>query len=339
MLSSGRERLHPKTHDCDAVVLKGPFMERSARWAIGLLLPILLSACTTAQGSATGTRPADERAALFLQLDKPVHFTAPDGTPVLVPSDDYLVEQTTDAQLRLVPSSGGSPLLLAAEQVTHDIDLSAPIPLLAFNDDARNVVLLMPNGTALDAAGSLSGLLTRGIVRPKRRYQLAYQLNPATGEITFGDGVTGQRLPTSQSNVSANYRAGAGALGNVGASTSAESELHLIQLQSLVSQRQQAIALASNVSAALNQGFRLEYNTDRPGNDYGQRATNSAEACRTICSADGNCQAFTFVKPPAGSSTGLCFLKRTVPTPVGNSCCISAKRKSTQDEMIGNIGK
>jgi hypothetical protein len=297
-----------------------------------LLLPFLLSACTTAQGSAPGARPDDASTALFIQFDKPVHFTA----PVLAPPDDYLVEQTTDAQLRLVPSTGRSPLIVAAEQVTHDIDLSAPIPLLlAFNDDSRNVVLLMPDGTALDAAGSLSGVQTRDIVRPRRHYQLAYYLDPATGLVRFGDGATGQRLPTSPSNISSSYRTGVGPLSRLNPSPS--SELTAIQIQQHLSDFQNAEALAGNVSKKLNEGFHLEHNTDRPGSDFGQRATSSAEACRTICSADGNCQAFTFVKPPAGASTGQCFLKRTVPTPVGNSCCISAKRKSTQEEIIGNI--
>jgi len=59
----------------------------------------------------------------------------------------------------------------------------------------------------------------------------------------------------------------------------------------------------------------LEYNTNRPGGDYGQRAILSAEACRTICSADGTCQAVTFVKPSPGTSMGPCYLTQTVPAP------------------------
>lgn len=310
------------------------------RGALSLLLPSLLFACTSIVKPAPPVSHEYGTAATSIQLDKPMHFTAPDGTPVLTVPDDYLVEPTTDMQLRLVPAKGGPPILVAADTVTHDIDLSSPIPLLlAFNDDARNVVLLMLDGTALDAAGSVSGVQTRDVVRPKRRYQLAYQLDLSTAQIQFGDGATGQRLPASQSSLSSNYRIGAGTVGHTSQSTSDDSEIQMIQLQSLVSQRQQAIALTTNVVAAQNERFHLEYNTDRPGSDYGQRSTNSAEACRTICSADGNCQAFTFVKPPSGSSTGQCYRKRSVPTPVGNTCCIFAKRKSAQEEIIGNIGK
>lgn len=113
----------------------------------------------------------------------------------------------------------------------------------------------------------------------------------------------------------------------------------MIDLQSMVSQRQLAVSLAQNIVAAQNEPFHLEYNMNRPGNDYGQRTTVSPEACRAICSADGVCQAFTFVKPPSGASAGQCYLKRTVPTQTGNPCCISAKRKSAAQELIGNIGR
>lgn len=302
------------------------------------LLSPLFTACAT-ESPLTAPPPTKAKAMpMLIRLDQPVHFTTPGGPPVLAAPDDYLVQPMADEQLRLVPQKGGSPLLLAADSVTHDIELSAPIPLLlAFNEDAHNLVLLMPDGTALDAAGSISGIQRRDVVRPKRRYQLAYQLNPATGQIQFGEGTTGQQPPGLQSSASSNYRRGAGALGNVGVSTSAESKLDMIQLQSLISQRQLAIQLATNISAAMNERFHLEYNTDRPGNDYGQRLTTSAETCRNICSSDGNCQTLTFVKPSSGTPAGLCSLKQTVPAPVGNACCTSAKRKSTQEEIIGNL--
>jgi hypothetical protein len=287
--------------------------------------------------TSTSPTPASNT---IIELDTVIHFAAPDGAPVLASPEAYLVEQTGEAQLRLVPDKGGSPLLVAAETTTHDLDLSSPFPLLlALNEGTRNVVLLRPDGTALDAAGSLSGVQSRDIVRQRRHYQLAYQLDPTTGQVKFGDGATGQRPPAGQSSVSANYRIGAGALGNVGAASSAGGELLMIQLQSLLSDRQQATALATNIAASQNERFHLEYNIDRPGADYGQRTTAGPEGCRTICLADGTCQAFTFVKPPAGASTGQCFLKQTVPTPVGDGCCISAKRKSAQEELIGNIGK
>jgi len=275
-----------------------------------------------------------------IELDRVVHFTAPDGAPVLAPPNAYLVEQTADKQLGLIPDNGGSPLIVAAATGTHDLEVSTPFPLiLALNEDMRNIVLLLPDGTALDAAGSLSGVQSRDIVQQRHHYHLAYQLDQANGQIRFGDGITGQRPLGSQSTVSSNMRVGAGAPGNAVTQASSEAELAMIDLQSVVSQRQQALELTTQIMAAQNEPFRLEYNSDRPGSDYAQRPTVTPEACRAVCSADGNCQAFTFVRPSSATSIGQCYLKRTVPTPVGNSCCISAKRKSAQQEIIGNIGK
>lgn len=309
-------------------------MTQMARWALSLLLPSLLWACTTGEKSTLPVSHEYSAAATFIQLDKPVHFTAPDGAPVLAAPDDYLVEQTAEAQLRLVPSRGGSPLLLAAEATTHDIDVSAPFPLLlALNQDTRNVVLLMPDGTALDAAGSLSGVQSREIVRQRRHYQLAYQLDPTTGQVKFGDGATGQRPLASQSSLSSNARVGGGKLGNLGS----EDRALNFELQNQLSQYNQAEALAKAVEKARNEQFRLEYDWDRPGSDYAQQAEPNPESCRAACADNGTCQAFTFVKSPAGSSTGQCFLKRTVPAAVANPCCISGKRQSTRDEITGNI--
>lgn len=302
-----------------------------------LLLMAVLAGCggqglTESPTSTQGTRPA-------FTLDTAIHFSRPDGAPQIIEPNDYRIEPTADSQLQLFPETGGQPILLAAVTTTHDIEISKPFPLLlALNEDARNLVLLFPDGTAIDAAGSLSGIQSRDLARPRRRYHLAYQLDQATGQVQFGDGVVGKRPSGGQSQVASNYRVGAGSMGNIGATTQS-SELAMIDLQSMVSQRQLAVSLAQNIAAAHNEPFHLEYNTNRPGSDYSQRTTVSPEACRAICSADGSCQAFTFVKPPAGASAGQCYLKRAVPAQIGNPCCVSAKRKSAQQELIGNIGR
>jgi len=305
---------------------------------LNVIFTLSLVACSVERPAPTPAGLSVERSPMVILIDKTTHFVAPDGMPVVVEPNEYRVEQTADAQLRLVPKQGGRPVLLAAEITTHDIEASKPFPLLlALNEDARNLVLLLPDGTALDAAGSLSGIQSRDLARPRRHYHLAYQLNQATGQITFGDGVAGQRPTGSQSQIASNYRVGAGAIASIGATPN--SELEMINLQSLVSQRQLAVSLAQNIAAAQNEPFHLEYNMNRPGNDYGQRTTVSPEACRAICSADGICQAFTFVKPLAGASAGQCYLKQAVPAQTANPCCISAKRKSSQEERVGNIGK
>lgn len=301
-------------------------------------LYLALSACATNVPPIQALEP--DRSQTTIQLDKTVHFSAPDGASVLATPNEYLVERTADEQLRLVPDKGGAPLIVTTDRGTHDLEVSAPFSLvLALNDDARTVVLLMPDGTALDATGSLSGVQTRDIVRPRRHYQLAYHVNPVTGQVQFGDGAADLRPPASPASLSSNYRAGAGSSGNPGVSSPGDSEVSMIQLQSVLSQRQVALALTTAITAAQSEHFRLEYDTNRLGGDYAQRTEMSPESCRAVCAGDGTCQAFTFVKPPPGVTNGQCYLKRTVPAPVGDRCCISAKQKNAQQELIGNIGR
>ena len=111
----------------------------------------------------------------------------------------------------------------------------------------------------------------------------------------------------------------------------------MINLQSLISQRQTAVQLTQAILAAQNERFRLEYNSNRPGHDYAQRLVQSGELCRTACAAEGICRAFTFVKPATAGTNGHCLLKQAVPSPVVAPCCISSKRKSAQEEIIGNV--
>ena len=322
-------------------------MPRRKAVGLGLAITLAIVGCATQEPQRPSHGLIDTAAIQStdisnetIELNTSIHFTAPDGTPMLVAPNEYLVEWITDRQLQLVPSNGGSPLIVAADTGTHDLDVSTPFPLIiALNDDARDLVLLMPDGTALDARGSLSGVQTRDTVSVRRHYQLAYQLDQATGQVQFGNGVTGQQPLPGQSTLATTYRQGDGTAGNVASPTSQNSELEMINLQSMVSQRQVAVSLAQNIFAAQNEPFHLEYNTNRPGSDYGQRATASPEACRAACSADNKCQAFTFVKPPAGASAGQCYLKQAVPIQSGNPCCISAKRKSAAQELIGNMGR
>jgi hypothetical protein len=195
------------------------------------------------------------------------------------------------------------------------------------NEDSRNVVWLNPDGTALDAVGSLSGIRSRSSVRARRHYQLVYQLDPATGRLTFGESATGQRPDMNPAQFPPGARMGAGNIG-------ADAHVSNIEIQSLLSNYNQAETLASNVLKKLDDEFRFENNRDRPGGDYAQQAQPSAVSCRAMCAGDGTCQAFTFVKPPAGAASGQCFLKRTVPAAVENPCCVSGRKTLRMQQKI-----
>lgn len=266
---------------------------------------------------------------LMVHLEQSLHFGGPNGKTVVVPLGAYLVEPLTQGTPRLVFWHEHGTVTLQATRTTHDQTVETPEACLIReddNEDIYHVVVFIPGGTALEAIGSVSGIQTRGNFRVTRHYQL----DPATGVVRFGDGQQGRRLPTSQPNVSAQYRDG---LGNQGG-----AELSMIELQSVISKRQTALALTTNLMNSLHGKFQLEEAIDRPGNDYVRHMGGSPEACRTRCAGDGNCQAFTFVKPNPGVAQGQCFLKRSDPQPVANPCCVSGTRSSTEQKIIRNIG-
>lgn len=79
------------------------------------------------------------------------------------------------------------------------------------------------------------------------------------------------------------------------------------------------------VEQASNRGGALEYDTDRPGQDYKNFNLPQArpELCQAECSSDSKCKSFTYVKPGVQGSSARCWLKSTVPAPVKSSCCVS----------------
>lgn len=164
--------------------IKRPFL------VSGLLLVAgALSACTPS-GQVTPTseggiesrsvekpqRPMNQAASpSTVTLDEPLHFTAPDGSDVEVPTGTYQVEPTGELRLRLSPASGGAPLLIQAQSTTHSETVESPVALTVVTDEnRRDLVLFMPNGTTLDAIGTLSGVRTRGgMMVPLAPQQLA----------------------------------------------------------------------------------------------------------------------------------------------------------------------
>lgn len=295
------------------------------------LIPVVTSGFSTRSANdPTGDSTKDQSLfPLIVQFDHPLHFDAPDGQIVVVPPGAYLVEPITQGESRLILWHEHGTVTLQADRTSHDQRVETPEAYLIReddNEDIQHVVVFIAGGTALEATGSVSGIQTRGDFRVTRHYQLY----PATGVVRFGDGQQGRRLPTGQPNISAQYREGLG---------SEESELDMIQLQSVIAQRQTALALTTNLINSLSGRFQLEEGIDRPGNDYARHMEDSPESCRTRCAGDGNCQTFTFVKPPTGVTVGQCFLKHPEPQPVANHCCVSGTRSSTQDKIIRNIGR
>ena len=72
----------------------------------------------------------------------------------------------------------------------------------------------------------------------------------------------------------------------------------------------------------------FEMDVDRPGQDIGSFDLPQPDPglCLAACQANGQCRAFTFVKPGIQGGQARCWLKSAVAPPVRSSCCISGQR-------------
>ena len=67
------------------------------------------------------------------------------------------------ARLRVMPATGREALLLQALAMQHQETIAEPVALsILGREDTYHVVLLLPDGQGLDAAGSYSAVRPRG---------------------------------------------------------------------------------------------------------------------------------------------------------------------------------
>jgi hypothetical protein len=69
----------------------------------------------------------------------------------------------------------------------------------------------------------------------------------------------------------------------------------------------------------------VEANVDRPGSDYRDFDLPAADAnaCRSACQAETQCQAWTYVNPGVQGASARCWLKNSVPDAFTSDCCTS----------------
>ena len=110
----------------------------------------------------------DEKSPANLRFERSIYFVDPDGGQVLAQPGLYAVTVTAEgSRLRLYPAGGAAPLTLATETMHHE-ETKPPFPLalILSEDDDVHVVLLLPEGKALDARGSYSGARPSGASGP-----------------------------------------------------------------------------------------------------------------------------------------------------------------------------
>ena len=81
----------------------------------------------------------------------------------------------------------------------------------------------------------------------------------------------------------------------------------------------------SGVKAAPTYQGTFEPNVNRPGKDYKNLGLQAADPqlCRQRCLADGQCRAWTYVKPGVQGPAPRCWLKNDVPLARIDVCCTS----------------
>ena len=126
---------------------------------------LLLVACATQAPIADSQTGMAEGLSTRIDLERPMHFTGPDGNPVGVPAGLYDVKAGGNTMLHLSPSHGGTPLAIVAapSPTPYRADQTEPLAVAipGEDEDTLHILLAQVDGAGLEAAGSYSGIQPR----------------------------------------------------------------------------------------------------------------------------------------------------------------------------------
>jgi len=127
-------------------------------------------------------------------LEKPVHFSSADGKPVVIPAGTYRVGYGGDSDLQLMAERTSDVITIHATPTVHNESVDS---LLAFSvpnePDEHHVILWLPGGMGLDAAGTYSGVQSRAA---RTLNQQAVQRYAQTARSSYlSDRMSGSPLP------------------------------------------------------------------------------------------------------------------------------------------------
>ena len=144
-------------------------MRKSERFfTLGLLVIATTILIGWSVSHAQDMEEAEARPAEFeplVELEKTIHFLTPSGEDVAVSPGAYSVEAADDALiLTLNQTEEVQPVTIKAEATTHTESIDTPEPLtIPEEEDQQVIMLLLPEGKALQAVGSSSGIRERGM--------------------------------------------------------------------------------------------------------------------------------------------------------------------------------
>ena len=112
-----------------------------------------------------------------IELEKTVHFLTPGGEDVVIEKGRYEVGQASE-WLHLAPVGGEKTdaILVESQPIDHQETIEVPTTSTrSEHEDEYVIILLLPDGTGLEALGSFSGVRSKAVRRPhvRRRAQAA----------------------------------------------------------------------------------------------------------------------------------------------------------------------
>ena len=158
-------------------------------WFFAWLCTLLCVLTLSLNSHATVTDPL-----ITIDIETPVHFLAPDGSPLIAEPGTYTAE-SAEEWLSLVPGERHNALLIETKKGTHQLELPDALALSVGgteedHKDLHHVILLLPNGQSLESTGSYSGIRPRGffgnaINNVKKQANRAYKKARSTAKKTI----------------------------------------------------------------------------------------------------------------------------------------------------------
>ena len=149
----------------------GRFRSQSLR-GLAFLVVLLASSCAGGRESDLPIHPVPSTTLQLLDaerldtiaLDREAYFVGTNGKSTAVEAGTYQIEVIELTALRLVHQKGGGSVTIRATPTRHEDLVESAIALSVSDPEDRvHVVMLLPGGKALDAAGSYQMIRSRGI--------------------------------------------------------------------------------------------------------------------------------------------------------------------------------
>ena len=142
---------------------------------ISIIMFVGIIGCIGSLTSCTSKQIPDssESRSTSIPFDRTIHFGNASGATTQVQPGTYEMN-SSQGKLQLTGGSSGLPILLDARVTTHEETVETTTPLsFSEQEDEHIVMLLFPDGTALEAMGSYSGIQSRAARRSGKRVSRA----------------------------------------------------------------------------------------------------------------------------------------------------------------------